>query len=104
MPHAASPARPEAAARTRASLLMRRRLPALATGLVCGLLAIYLGLGAHDAGEVRRANEAAARGDLAAALRDAGRVTRAPARASALVVRARALTTAGRLRAADRAW
>lgn len=71
---------------------------------MCGLLAIYLGLGARDASEVRRANEAAARGDFEGALRAAGRVTRAPAKASALVVRARALTAAGRLHAADRAW
>ena len=83
---------------------MLRRLPAIATALVCGLLAIYLGLGARDAREVRRANDAAARGDLTTALREADRVTRAPARASALVVRARALTAAGRVRAADRAW
>jgi tetratricopeptide (TPR) repeat protein len=68
------------------------------------VLAIYLGLGARDATHVRRANEAGARGDLTAALREAGAVKRAPAEASALVVRARALTYAGRLRAADRAW
>ena len=104
MPHAAAPARPEASARTRTSRLMRRRLPAFAAALVCALIAVYLGLGARDEGHVRRANEAGARGDFARALREADAVTRAPAKASALVVKARAYTYADDLRRADRAW
>jgi tetratricopeptide (TPR) repeat protein len=83
---------------------MRRRLDALGAALVCVVLAIYLGLAAADADHVRHANEAGARGDLGTALREAAQVTRAPATASALVVRARALTDGRRLAAADRAW
>lgn len=53
---------------------------------------------------MRRANELGAQGRYAEAAREAASVTRAPAEASALVARARALTGEGRLAAADAAW
>jgi cytochrome c-type biogenesis protein CcmH/NrfG len=63
-----------------------------------------MGLGAVDASRVKRANELSNAGRYAAALREAGRVRRAPADAAALLVRARVLTRRGDLAGADRAW
>jgi predicted Zn-dependent protease len=81
-----------------------RRLAVIGTVALCVVIALYLALAAGDASHVRRANEAGRAGHLEEALREARAVRRGPARTSALLVQARALTEQGRLRAADAAW
>ena len=67
-------------------------------------MAVYLGIHARQAGLVRDAGELGAAGQFVEAERTAARVTRAPADARALVLRARAFTQQGRYPEAEPFW
>lgn len=68
------------------------------------MAAVYFGLHAQDAREVRDAERLLLRGQLEAAADSAATVDRAPADARALVVRAHALGALGDFERADAAW
>jgi Flp pilus assembly protein TadD len=80
-----------------------QRLSATAAALACLLTAGYLGLHSRDESRVRRANELGSDNRLADAIREARRVSRAPASLRALAVEAKAATLLGDNRAAGRA-
>jgi tetratricopeptide (TPR) repeat protein len=80
------------------------RAAIVVAAVVCGLTAIYLGINAHDATLVKRANEQGLHHRYAQALDTAARVKHPPADARALLVTAYALRDQGRLPAASAAF
>lgn len=70
----------------------------------CAAIAVYLQLGARDAGRVRAANDQAAAGRFAQAVSTARSVDSTPADLRAMHVEARTLALAGRPAAASRVY